>query len=90
MPNQNVRMISGRLCDTEDWSNGCWNISFAITGINHMVKYIKLENCFKLGYYSHAITAFTVFFLKQINAAFVSLRGYFQKLTTNRIVLIFM
>ncbi len=28
------RMISEGSCDTEDWSNGCWKCSFAITGIH--------------------------------------------------------
>ncbi len=28
-------MISEWSCDTEDWSNGCWKFSFAITGINY-------------------------------------------------------
>ncbi len=27
--------------DTEDWSNG----NFATTGINYILKYIKIENC---------------------------------------------
>jgi len=30
---QDIRKISEGLCDTEDWSNGCWKFSFAITGI---------------------------------------------------------
>ncbi len=25
-------------CDTEDWSNGCWKFTFAITGINYILK----------------------------------------------------
>ncbi len=34
--------------ETEDWNNGCWKFSFAITGINYVLKYIKIENsCFK-------------------------------------------
>ncbi len=40
-------MNSEGLCDTEDWSNGCWKFSFAITGINNInikieIKYITL------------------------------------------------
>ncbi len=37
VPNLNIRMISEGPCDTEDWSNGCWKISFAIT---KFLKYI--------------------------------------------------
>ncbi len=33
-------------CDTEDWSNGCWKFSFAITGLNYILKYIKIENSY--------------------------------------------
>ncbi len=33
-------MISEVSCDTED----CWKFSFAITGINYIFKYIKIEN----------------------------------------------
>jgi len=29
---------------TEDWSNGCGKFSFDITGINYILKYIKIEN----------------------------------------------
>ncbi len=44
-PNEHIRMISEGLCDTEDWSNGCWKFSFAITWINYIWKYIKIERC---------------------------------------------
>ncbi len=41
-------MISEGSCDTEDWSNDAEN-SDLNTGINYMLKYIKIENsCFKL------------------------------------------
>ncbi len=40
----NIRMISEGSCDPEDWSSGYWKFSFAITWINHMVKYMKIEN----------------------------------------------
>ncbi len=30
--NHQIRMISEAPCDTEDWNNGFWNFSFAITG----------------------------------------------------------
>ncbi len=32
--NQHIQMISEGSRGTEDWSNGCWKVSFAITGIN--------------------------------------------------------
>ncbi len=38
--------ISEGSCDTEDWSNGCWKFSFAITEINSILKYIKMENSY--------------------------------------------
>ncbi len=28
-------------CDSEDWSNDCWKFSFAIIGINWILKYIQ-------------------------------------------------
>ncbi len=36
-------MISEGSCDTEDWSNGFLKFSFTITGINCILKYIKIE-----------------------------------------------
>jgi len=40
-----MRMISEGSCDTEDWSNDAENS--AITEINYILKYIKIENsCF--------------------------------------------
>ncbi len=36
-------MISERSCDTEAWSNDAEN-SALITGINYILKYIKIEN----------------------------------------------
>ncbi len=33
-------MISEGSCDTEDWSNDAEKVSFAITGINYILKYI--------------------------------------------------
>ncbi len=38
-------MISEFSCDTENWSNGCWKLSFVVTEINNILKYIKKENC---------------------------------------------
>jgi len=34
-------IITEEYCDTEDWSNGCWKLSFAITKINYILKYIR-------------------------------------------------
>ncbi len=45
-PNQDIRMLSEGSCDTEDCSNGCWKFSFAITGINDILKYIQVENSY--------------------------------------------
>ncbi len=39
-------MISEESCDTEDWSNECWKISFASK--NNIFKYIKMENSYKV------------------------------------------
>ncbi len=68
--NQYIQMISEGSYDTKDWSNGCWKISFAITGINHILKYSQIENsqlyCFTilLFYCIHNL----------INAAWVTIR----------------
>ncbi len=44
-------MISEGSCDTEDWSNGA-EIQLCFTGINYILKYIKIENCYcNLQYY---------------------------------------
>ncbi len=45
--NQHIRMISEKSRDTEDWSNDAGN-SVCITGINYILKYIQIENCFFL------------------------------------------
>jgi len=37
-------MISEGSCNTEDWSNGCWKVSFAFTRMNYILKYIKKDN----------------------------------------------
>ncbi len=37
-------MIFEGLCDFEDWNNGCWKFSFAITRTNFILKYNKIEN----------------------------------------------
>ncbi len=36
-------MIAEGSCDNKDWRNGCWKFSFAITEINYILKYIKIE-----------------------------------------------
>ncbi len=52
-PNQNIKQISEGLCDTEDWSNGCCNFSFTITGIIYILNYIKIDrNYIKLYYFT--------------------------------------
>jgi len=38
--NQHITMICEGSCDTEDWRNEYWKFSFAITGINYVLKYI--------------------------------------------------
>ncbi len=38
-------MISEGSCDTEDWSNDAENTAL-ITGINYILKYIKIENIY--------------------------------------------
>ncbi len=63
---------------TEDWSNGCWKFSIAITGINYILKYIAIENSyFKL----YTILQYYCFYciFDQINAALESIRDFFQK-----------
>ncbi len=49
VPNQHIRKIFEGSCDssdTEDWSNGWWKFSFAITGINYIWTYIQFKNCY--------------------------------------------
>ncbi len=43
--NHHIRIISEGSCDTEDWSNYVEN-SAAITGINNILNYIQIENCY--------------------------------------------
>ncbi len=49
-------MISEKSCDIED----CWKFSFVITGINYILKYIKIENIYSKFVILHNITVFTV------------------------------
>ncbi len=39
-------MISEGSCDTEDWSNDAEKNQLCFTGINYILKYIKIENCY--------------------------------------------
>ncbi len=41
-----VGMISEGLCNTEDWSNGCWKFCCAIAEIIYILKYIKIETSY--------------------------------------------
>ncbi len=51
-PNQHIKMISEGSCDTENWSKGFWNVSFDITGLNYILKYIEFVlNCNNLSKY---------------------------------------
>ncbi len=45
-PNQYIRHIFERSCDTEDWRDGYWKFSLAITGINYILKYIQIKNSY--------------------------------------------
>ncbi len=57
-------MISDGSCDTEDWSNGCWKFSFAITGINYIIKDIQVENSYlKILILFYNITVFSLFLM---------------------------
>ncbi len=49
---------------TEECVKGCQKISFAITGINYILKYIQIENNFWIVIIFHNITVFTVFLIK--------------------------
>jgi len=40
---QHIRLISEGSCDTEHWSNDAENTAL-ITGINHILIYIQIEN----------------------------------------------
>ncbi len=65
-------MISEGSCDTEDLSNGFWKFSFAITGVNCILKYIKLNNILNWDY----IWRYYCFYCisDQINAGLVSIK----------------
>ncbi len=41
-----IFLISDWSCDTEEYSNGCWKFSFAIIGVNYILKYIKIQNSY--------------------------------------------
>ncbi len=46
--NQHIRIISIGSRDTENWSNDCWKLSFCITVMNYILKYIQIENSYLL------------------------------------------
>ncbi len=56
-------MISQGSYNPEDWSNDCWKCSFAMTEINYIWKYIKIE-IYSIVILFYNITGFTVFLLK--------------------------
>ncbi len=45
--NQHIRIISIGSRDTEN-CNDCWKLSFCITGMNYILKYIQIENSYLL------------------------------------------
>ncbi len=47
-------------CDTENWSNGCWKFSFAITGINVILRILRYIQTKK----QNILLFFTVFLIK--------------------------
>ncbi len=70
-------MISEGSCDTEDWSNDAEN-SALITGINSILKYIKIgtniRNCIKILQYYFFFCIFD-----EIDIALMSRRNFFKK-----------
>ncbi len=48
MPIQHIRMISEGSYETDDWNDGCWKFSFAITEKKCILKYIQIEMLFYL------------------------------------------
>ncbi len=79
-------MISEGSCDTEDWSNDAEN-SALITGINYILKYIKIEtvilNCNNI---SRNNLDFFFCIFNQRDTALMTRRNFFKK--TLKIVLI--
>ncbi len=51
-------MISEGSGDAEDWCNDAKKISFAVTGINYILKYIKIETFVKI------VVKLHIFFIK--------------------------
>ncbi len=71
-------MISVGSCDTEDWSNDAENTAL-ITGINDILTYIHIENCyFKIAIIFHKSTLF-FFIFYQIHTALLSIRNFLKK-----------
>ncbi len=81
-PNQHIRMISEGSCDTEDCSNAMATkkISFSITRINYILKYIKVVTVILTVIWNcNIISQYHCFYCisDQINAALVSIRDFF-------------
>lgn len=54
-----IRNVSEELCYSENWSEGCWNLSFEI---NYIWEYIQTENCYFNLLQYFAILPFWLFF----------------------------
>ncbi len=65
---------------TEDWSNGCWKFSFAITEINYIFKYTQKE----ILNYNNILQYYCFCICNQINEALLSKLDLFQKHWNNR------
>ncbi len=93
-------MVSEGSCDIEDWSNGCWKFSFALTGINYIIHiyYIQIEgssfllNCNYISQYNCFY-----FFIKNSHETlnidsrkqrWISLNAYFKELVSFRLRII--
>ncbi len=56
-------MFSEGPCDTKDWSNDAENVVL-ITGINYIIKYLRIERSLNSKTYFTIFTAFAVFWIK--------------------------
>ncbi len=59
--NQQIRIISERSCDTEDWSNDAENSALHHSNKLHFKIYSKRKRLFLFGIVFHNITVFTIF-----------------------------
>ncbi len=72
-------MISEGCYDTKDWSNLLLKLSFAIKGINYVLKYIHTDNSyFKIVIIFHNITVLLYFYSNKV--ALVSIGGIFKNI----------